>query len=513
MKTRIIKVQQQQQQQQGDDEAFGRWAPTGADSPPSRAGDGAAAGNTKNLKMRRHLDRWEVPYTSLDQYQDQDQDQDKAAAAVADDGGALLAPLIEAGAYLRTSDVPVAFPTETVYGLGADATRSAAVRGIYAAKGRPSDNPLIVHVCDLDMLRRYLEPAATTPQQQEQPEEETIPAIYLPLIERFWPGPLTILLPNPQPSQLAAEVTAGLATFGCRMPASGLARTLIQLAGAPLAAPSANASTRPSPTAAAHVREDLDGRIELILDGGPCAVGVESTVVDGLCDPPAVLRPGGVSIDALRACPGWHRVEKAYKDHAEMGAGNGDSSGKETPAAAAAQTAPRAPGMKYKHYSPKARVVLYEAAAGVPGAGAAVPSAEDLERALRRSDEAGERQRTIAVIRTWHWPVAAGLPIGAALQQTNGSGDDDREDAGFAVREGTLLGSGADNTEVLPRLLDVDLGRDVRGVAHGLFAALRELDRRQADVIFVEGVSDGEDIAAAVMNRLRKAASDIRPFT
>ncbi|KAK0733963.1 telomere recombination-domain-containing protein, partial [Lasiosphaeria miniovina] len=424
----------------------------------------------------------------------------------------LLAPLIEAGVNLRTSDVPVAFPTETVYGLGADATRSTAVRGIYAAKGRPSDNPLIVHVCDLNMLRRYLEPASTTtPEQQEEEKEETIPAIYLPLIERFWPGPLTILLPNPQPSQLAAEVTAGLATFGCRMPASALARTLIQLAGAPLAAPSANASTRPSPTAAAHVRDDLAGRIELILDGGPCAIGVESTVVDGLCNPPAVLRPGGVSIDALRACPGWHRVEKAYKDHAEMGAGNGNAdSGKGTATAAAAQTAPRAPGMKYKHYSPKARVVLYEAAAGGPGAGAAVPSAEDLERALRRPDEAGERQRTIAVIRTRHWPVAAGLPIGAALQQTNGSGDEDREGTVLAVSEGTLLGSGADNTEVLARLLDVDLGGDVRGVAHGLFAALRELDRREADVIFVEGVSDGEDIAAAVMNRLRKAASDIR---
>ncbi|KAH6686562.1 SUA5 protein, partial [Verticillium dahliae] len=244
------------------------------------------------------------------------------------------AELREAAAYLRTNDTPVAFPTETVYGLGADATRSAAVKGIYAAKGRPSDNPLIIHVSDLTMLRRFLAPAAPSDASGAPPSEasdapdaadaaaveDPIPAIYKPLLERFWPGPLTILLPLPSPSPLAPEVTAGLPTFAVRMPASPLALSLIALADTPLAAPSANASTKPSPTAARHVLDDLAGRIELILDAGPCAVGVESTVVDGLCDPPVVLRPGGLALDRLRACPGWARAVKAYRDASEEGA-------------------------------------------------------------------------------------------------------------------------------------------------------------------------------------------------
>ncbi|KAK4144939.1 Threonylcarbamoyl-AMP synthase, partial [Dichotomopilus funicola] len=219
----------------------------------------------------------------------------------------ILTPLREAAHLLRTSAIPVAFPTETVYGLGADATRSDAVRGIYTAKGRPSDNPLIVHVCDLDMLRGLVRPGwtrkTTNPGTESGPEEEDdpIPAIYHPLIRAFWPGPLTILLPLPAPTitptpttnPLAPEVTSTLPTFGARLPSSSLARTLIRLTSRPLAAPSANASTRPSPTTAQHVYDDLHGKIELVLDGGACEVGVESTVVDGLCVPPVVLRPGG----------------------------------------------------------------------------------------------------------------------------------------------------------------------------------------------------------------------------
>lgn len=204
--------------------------------------------------------------------------------------------LSEAAHHLRTTPIPVAFPTETVYGLGADATRSDAVKGIYTAKGRPSDNPLIVHVCDLDMLRRLLRGT----DERKEGDEDPIPAVYKPLIEKFWPGPLTILLPLPEPSPLAPEVSAGLPTFGARMPASPLAKSLIKLVGAPLAAPSANASTRPSPTSAQHVADDLNGRIQVILDDGEiCGVGVESTVVDGLCSPPVVLRPGGVGIEEL----------------------------------------------------------------------------------------------------------------------------------------------------------------------------------------------------------------------
>ncbi|KAI0442296.1 translation factor [Xylaria telfairii] len=390
--------------------------------------------------------------------------------------------LQEAAHYLRTKDIPVAFPTETVYGLGADATRSAAVKGIYSAKGRPSDNPLIIHVADLDMLR-YIQRPAAEKNSATNGSHDCIPDIYKPLIEHFWPGPLTILMPNQTPSKLAPEVTAGLKTFGVRMPASPLARSLIKLVGAPLAAPSANASTKPSPTTAAHVLEDLDGRIELILDGGPCPVGVESTVVDGLCDPPVVLRPGGVSIDELRKCPGWEKVEKAYKDHSEAG-----------------KAAPRAPGMKYKHYSPKARVVLYEAA---------YPS---LHKGIEHQDlELQENSyNKVGVIRTRYWPPGGGLVYGDFKEQERLAGPVEPKDQGVAlqVRDADLYES-PDGVPI-GKLLDIGIGKDSRSIAHGLFSALRELDRRGADVIFVEGTLDDEDIGAAVMNRLRKAASQIK---
>ncbi|KAI0817609.1 DHBP synthase RibB-like alpha/beta domain-containing protein [Xylaria sp. FL0064] len=391
--------------------------------------------------------------------------------------------LQEAASYLRTKDMPVAFPTETVYGLGADATRSAAVKGIYSAKGRPSDNPLIIHVADLNMLRDILQPA-TDKNGTTNGTHDQIPEIYKPLIKRFWPGPLTILMPNPTPSKLAPEVTAGLKTFGVRMPASPLARSLIKVAGAPLAAPSANASTKPSPTTAAHVLEDLDGRIELILDGGSCPVGVESTVVDGFCDPPVVLRPGGVSIDELRKCSGWNNVEKAYKDHSEAG-----------------KAAPRAPGMKYKHYSPKAQVVLYEAT---------YPSLREGvdHRTLNLKDDSSN---VVGVIRTRYWQMGAGLFCGDFKEQ-EGSVEslqfDSQVDIELKVRDTDLYESSGGTK--IGKLLDISIGKDSRSIAQGLFSALRELDRRGADVIFVEGTLDDEDIGAAVMNRLRKAASQIR---
>ncbi|KAJ2977718.1 hypothetical protein NUW58_g7725 [Xylaria curta] len=392
-------------------------------------------------------------------------------------------PLQKAADYLRTKDIPVAFPTETVYGLGADATRTAAVKGIYSAKGRPSDNPLITHVADLDMLRHILQPA-TEKNGATNGTHDYIPDIYKPLIERFWPGPLTILLPNPTPSKLAPEVTAGLKTFGVRMPASPLARSLIKLVGAPLAAPSANASTKPSPTTANHVLEDLEGRIDLILDGGPCLVGVESTVVDGLCDPPVVLRPGGVSIDELRKCPGWETVEKAYKDHSEAG-----------------KAAPRAPGMKYKHYSPKAQVVLYEA------------TRPNLHKGIDQQDlELKDNESNIVgVVRTRYWQPGGNLLCGEFKEQESlvaPAESYNQVGIELQVRETDLYGS-RDGAPI-GKLLDISIGKDCRSIAHGLFSALRELDRRGSDVIFVEGTVDDEDIGAAVMNRLRKAASRIK---
>ncbi|KAL3419205.1 translation initiation protein sua5 [Phlyctema vagabunda] len=365
--------------------------------------------------------------------------------------------LEEAASHLLSTSIPVAFPTETVYGLGADATRSAAVKGIYSAKGRPSDNPLIIHVCDLTMLRSLLAPKDNS--SEPRSDEEVIPYIYLPLIKKFWPGPLTILLPNPQPSHLAAEVTAGLPTFGARMPSSKLALSLISLAGVPLAAPSANASTKPSPTTASHVLHDLDGRIEIILDGGACSVGVESTVVDGLCSPPVVLRPGGVSLENIRECTGWEDVVKGYKDASEIGS-----------------HAPRAPGMKYKHYSPKAKVILYESSH---------PRIEDLDGECLR--DAGEK---IGIIRTKNWLAVAGLARSA-----------NQSSEAYVVEEGPLEDK---------QILQISLGTDTKAIAHGLFSALRDLDGRKVEVILVEGIDDEEDIAAAVMNRLRKAATHIK---
>ncbi|KAM3066324.1 hypothetical protein ACMFMF_010287 [Clarireedia jacksonii] len=413
-----------------------------------------------------------------------------------------LMSLQEAANYLQSSDVPIAFPTETVYGLGADATRSDAVRGIYKAKGRPSDNPLIIHVCDLTMLRNLLSPGNN---EDTRMDSSHVPEIYKPLIERFWPGPLTILLPNPTPSKLAPEVTAGLQTFGARMPSSPLALSLIKLAGVPLAAPSANASTKPSCTTADHVLHDLNGRIEIILDGGACQVGVESTVVDGLCNPPVVLRPGGVSIDEIRECKGWETVVKGYKDQSEIG-----------------DKAPRAPGMKYKHYSPKAKVILYEN----------TYNGERLLKdelasiiAARTSGKGHFGPLLIGVISTKNWTSAPGLhfeyetvDFWVTVSELEASTPTSLRTARVELRpknsqpNGDLNGNAASvnrKQQHLATAFTIPLGSGIKDIAHGLFSALRELDQRGCDMIYVEGIGDEGDIAAAVMNRLRKAATVI----
>ncbi|KAF1848444.1 translation factor [Cucurbitaria berberidis CBS 394.84] len=386
------------------------------------------------------------------------------------------------------TDTPVAFPTETVYGLGADATRSSAVKAIFAAKGRPADNPLIVHVHSLPQLRALLSGKQETSEETLRVEKDPIPEIYKPLIERFWPGPITIILPAPGRSTLAPEVTAGLPTFGARMPRSILALALLRLCGRPLAAPSANASTRPSPTAAEHVYDDLQGRIHTIVDGGPCEVGVESTVVDGLSSPPTILRPGGVTVEQLRQCPGWENVVIGYKDQQEGGASK-----------------PRAPGMKYRHYSPKAEVILFEAGAGRPGI------------------EETDTKKTIGIIRTKNWEPALGLNIErnkAAGRNGHANGISQYANTSTPAitpsRLSNLLRSVAQHqiphaehyTSSCSDIWDIGLGAETEGVARGLFSALRELDKKGVETIYVEGISDkaGDDIAAAVMNRLRKAA-------
>lgn len=232
-----------------------------------------------------------------------------------------------AGALLKDGAL-VAIPTETVYGLAANAMDAAAVSRIFEAKGRPGDNPLIVHIADM---------------ADWAPLVTHIPDSAKALADAFWPGPLTIILPAAP--CIPKEVTAGLTTVAVRFPAHPVARAVITAAGCPLAAPSANRSGSPSPTTAMRVMEDMDGRIAAVLDGGDCDVGVESTVIDMSTDTPRLLRPGGVTPDQLRAVLGELVIDPAVTAALEAGA-----------------TA-ASPGMKYKHYAPKTRVVLVKAPA------------------------------------------------------------------------------------------------------------------------------------------------------
>jgi L-threonylcarbamoyladenylate synthase len=226
----------------------------------------------------------------------------------------------------------VAFPTETVYGIGANAFDETAVRRVYAAKGRPSDNPMIVHLArasDVGQLTPMLSPAIVK------------------LADNFWPGPLTMVLEK-KPS-VPPAVTGGLDTVAVRLPDEPAAQELIRLADCPLAAPSANLSGSPSPTTAGHVIKDLDGKVDVILAGGDCRVGIESTVVDMTTTPPAILRPGILTADMLSAAADTEVVYDPALLQAREGA-----------AEAGADAAPRSPGMKYRHYAPKAEMLVVE---------------------------------------------------------------------------------------------------------------------------------------------------------
>jgi len=246
-------------------------------------------------------------------------------------------PMIEAAAQLIRAGKRVAFPTETVYGLGADARNTAAVDLIFAAKGRPADNPLIVHIAHRDQLRDVV--AAVDPVSQR-------------LIDTFWPGPLTLVLPVKQ-GAVSPRVTAGLPTVAVRMPAHPTALALIAAAGCPLAAPSANRSGRPSPTRAEHVRDDLDGRIEAILDAGPTGIGLESTVVEVADGIVHILRPGGITYEQLMECVN----DKSVNDKCVNDKSVHDESVK-VQSASAIPDSPKSPGMKYGHYSPQGKLTL-----------------------------------------------------------------------------------------------------------------------------------------------------------
>ncbi|WP_125589444.1 L-threonylcarbamoyladenylate synthase [Companilactobacillus jidongensis] len=218
----------------------------------------------------------------------------------------------------------VAFPTETVYGLGADATRPDVVKDVYAAKGRPSDNPLIVHVSSPEMVWKYAD-------NSYKPMAEK-------LMNKFWPGPLTIIMPI-QEGSLSKAVTGGLTTAAFRMPKNKTTLNLIKTFGKPIVGPSANTSGKPSPTLAKHVYHDLNGKISAILDDGPTKLGVESTVIDLSTDIPAVLRPGMITVEDLLQV-----LDNVNSDHHKVAAGE----------------IPKAPGMKYKHYAPSAQVIIVD---------------------------------------------------------------------------------------------------------------------------------------------------------
>ena len=399
--------------------------------------------------------------------------------------------LLQAVEQLQTSTLPVAFPTETVYGLGADATREAAVAGIFKAKQRPSDNPLIVHISSLHQLRQLLTSSSGQPSLSSAEElRDPIPAIYHVLINRFWPGPLTILLSLPDPSPLARSVTGNLSTFGVRMPSSKLALALIHLAGIPIAAPSANASTRPSPTTAAHVLHDLAGRIKLIVDGGPCLVGVESTVVDGLVSPPVILRPGGVSIEMLRQCPGWENVGIGYGDSTET-------------------SAPRAPGMKYKHYSPTARMILINGRLSIGllskylGQGNKVGLAKTM---IWKNEDLLTSETCTSLHSTTEGSLHKFRVQRKVAMPSHERASTDAKNSTPLTDRAPVNENRQDDTDSID-VVSTDLGTDVTSIARNLFSALRELDSHGVDVILVEAidVSNGHT-AAAVMNRLRKAA-------
>jgi L-threonylcarbamoyladenylate synthase len=308
----------------------------------------------------------------------------------------------------------VAFPTETVYGLGADGLNPTALAQIYAVKGRPSDNPLILHLACRDQL------SVVT---------AAVPEIADVLIETFWPGPLTLVLPKHR--QVPDRVTGGLATVAVRIPADAVALALIGAVGVPLAAPSANRSGRPSPTTAEHVRDDLNGLIPMILDGGPTAIGLESTVIDVTSPPPILLRPGGIPAEAIEAVIG--PLQKTAQRSIRR----------------------RSPGTRYRHYSPKARVLVLPEA-----------SSEVLQNS-----------------------VAAALERHSCI--------------------GCLLHR-LELPEVSPRVIVRRVGGELPDYARALFALLRHLDAHGVEMIIVEGVAE-EGLGVAVMDRLRRAASPPEP--
>lgn len=346
-------------------------------------------------------------------------DRSKAEFTEAED-----AALRRAGEVIRAGGL-VAFPTETVYGLGGDALNRESSRKIYAAKGRPSDNPLIVHICKFEDIRQIV---------KEVPEEACR------IAEAFWPGPLTMILPKSE--LVPKETTGGLDTVAVRFPSDKIAQKLIEYSGGYIAAPSANLSGRPSPTVAKYVAEDMDGRIEMIIDGGAVGIGLESTIIDLTVSPPQILRPGYVTEEMLRKVLG--RVDT---DVTVLSADSGQ--------------APKAPGMKYRHYAPKGELTIVE---GEPDAVVAYINGQ-----VQRARENGEKTGVI----------------------------------------GTDECAGRYCADVVK---SVGSREDEESIARHLFTALREFDDENVERMYSESF-DSAGLGQAIMNRLLKAAGHhvVRP--
>lgn len=323
------------------------------------------------------------------------------------------AAIAEAGELIRRGEL-VAFPTETVYGLGGNALSDESARKIYIAKGRPGDNPLIVHVARPDEAAAFAE----------------TDGIYALLADAFMPGPLTVILPKKP--DIPDSVTGGLSTVAVRCPAHETARLLIEAAGVPIAAPSANLSGRPSPTSASHVAEDLDGRVSMIIDGGDCEIGLESTVVSVTAKGVTVLRPGAVTVEMLRAQGIEADVAQAVTDPKKAG------------------DKPASPGMKYKHYAPRAPLTL------VAG------GAERLLCAARKAQAASPGAKIAVMCR-------------------------------------------ADEQELFSDFTVLDTGMDSEQYAHRLFALLRRSDELGVSAIYAH-LPPKDGLSLALYNRIIRSA-------
>ncbi|MCI6497410.1 MAG: threonylcarbamoyl-AMP synthase [Lachnospiraceae bacterium] len=313
----------------------------------------------------------------------------------------------------------VAFPTETVYGLGADALDEKASAKIYAAKGRPSDNPLIVHISDIEQLDKLV---------------CEIPDNAKKLMDAFWPGPMTLIFKK---SGLVPDgTTGGLDTVAVRMPNHKVALELIRTSGVAIAAPSANTSGRPSPTTAAHVADDLSGKIDMIIDGGAVGIGIESTIVDVTSEIPMVLRPGYITMEMLEKVVGKVGIDKAI-------------TGPVSP-----DVKPKAPGMKYKHYAPKAELTMFKG---------------ELKNVVEHINNLTDKN------------VKSGIKTGIiACEETKDM-----------YKAGEVLSIGSRNNEDT--------------IAHNLYGVLRKFDDMNVDVIYGETFEDNR-LGQAIMNRLLKAA-------